>query len=138
MHWWLAEREARAIDPRAIALLQSSRGLATETAAANFLIVRGGTVVSPPRDSVLRGVSLAVTQELCGRLEIPFEEQSISVAECKRADEGLLTGTAFCIAGVRSIDGVELNWPGPVFERLLAGWNDQVGLDIRRQILSNQ
>jgi branched-subunit amino acid aminotransferase/4-amino-4-deoxychorismate lyase len=60
LHWWLAEQEARLADPVASALLLDLDGHVTETAAANFLIVRGGRVLTPPRHSVLEGVSLGV------------------------------------------------------------------------------
>jgi branched-subunit amino acid aminotransferase/4-amino-4-deoxychorismate lyase len=135
LHWWLAEREARATAPGSMALLLNTTGHVTETAAANFLIVRGGTLISPPRESILAGISLAVVEELAGRLGIPMEFRPLTLTECQSADEALLTGTAFCVAGVRSIDGAALPWPGPVLGRLLAAWNAEVGLDLHGQIL---
>jgi branched-subunit amino acid aminotransferase/4-amino-4-deoxychorismate lyase len=135
LHWWLAEREARATAPGSMALLLNTTGHVTETAAANFLIVRGGTLISPPRESILAGISLAVVEELAGRLGITMEFRPLTLTECQSADEALLTGTAFCVAGVRSIDGAALPWPGPVLGRLLAAWNPEVGLDIHGQIV---
>lgn len=138
LHWWLAEREAAHLEPGASALLLDADGHVTETAAANFLLVKDGTLLSPPRDSVLGGISLKVVEELAGKMGIPFAEISLDLAYCQRADEALLTGTSFCVAGVRSINGMALTWPGPVFERLLAAWSEMVGLDIRRQILPDR
>jgi branched-chain amino acid aminotransferase len=135
MHWWIAEQEAKAIDPAAAALLLDATGRVTETAAANFLIVRDGTVVSPPRDSILGGISLRVVEELCGELHVPFAERPLTLPECQTADEALLTSTSFCAAGVRQLDGVTLPWPGPIWRRLLAAWSARVGLDIEGQIL---
>src|SRR5207249_5359782 len=40
MHWWIAEQEAKGIDPAASALLLNATGHVTETSAANFLVVR--------------------------------------------------------------------------------------------------
>jgi branched-chain amino acid aminotransferase len=135
LHWWVAEQEAHAADPAASALLLDADGHVTETAAANFLAVRGGTVVSPPRESVLEGVSLQVVRELCAELGIPFAERRLTPDDCLTADEALLASTPYCVAGVRRIQGVEIPWPGPVWTRLLAAWGGRVGLDIRRQIL---
>lgn len=137
LHWWLAEQEAQQTTPGAVALLLEAAGRVTETALANFLIVRQGTVLSPPRTSILRGISLQVVEELCFELRIPFREQPLSVADCLTADEAMLCGTAFCLAGVRSIDGQTLPWPGPVFERLLAAWSRQAGQDIRAPFLAD-
>jgi branched-subunit amino acid aminotransferase/4-amino-4-deoxychorismate lyase len=137
LHWWLAERQARDIDPHASALLTDRDDHVTETAAANLLIVRGGVVLTPPRTSVLNGVSLQVTEELCRQIGVGFEERQLTRADCRTADEAMLSSTPYCLAGVRSFDGVSLPWPGPVYERLLASWNELVGFDLRRQILSN-
>lgn len=134
LHWWLAEREVRAADPSASALLLDTSGHVTETAAANFLVVKNGVVLSPPRESVLGGISLRVVEELCGQLGIRFEERPLGVYDCLTADEALLTSTPYCLAGVSRINGVALPWPGPLWQRLLAAWSDLVGIDIRSQI----
>jgi branched-subunit amino acid aminotransferase/4-amino-4-deoxychorismate lyase len=136
MQWWIAEQQAREVDPAAWALLLDESGHVTETAAANVLIVRNGAVISPPRTMILNGISLRVVEELCGELAIPFSERALTLAECQAADEAILTGTAFCMAGVRSMDGVELRWPGPVTQRLLAAWSERVGVTIDRQFLA--
>src|SRR5262249_58934036 len=49
LHWWLADREAHLAEPGSTALLLDLDGHVTETAAANFLIVQGGKVLTPPR-----------------------------------------------------------------------------------------
>ena len=134
LHWWLAEREARRADPVASALVLDTEGHVTETAAANFLLVRDGIVYTPPRDTVLAGISLRVTEELCKELKIGFEERHLSLDDCLAADEAMLSTTPFCLAGVSRINGVPLPWPGPVFETLLAGWDSCAGLNVRRQI----
>jgi branched-subunit amino acid aminotransferase/4-amino-4-deoxychorismate lyase len=138
LHWWLAERQARSIRPGTTALLLDDTGHVTETAASNFLLVQDGAVVSPPRSSILNGVSLLVVEELCRGLAIPFVERSIAPADCRRASEALLSSTPYCVAGVAEIDGQPIPWPGPVFRRLLDAWSGAVGVDIARQILSSR
>jgi branched-chain amino acid aminotransferase len=135
LHWWLAEQAARQREPGGIALLLDEDDHVTETAGANFLLVKGGTVFSPPRGAILGGVSLRVTEELCRGAGIPFVEKALGVEECRQADEALLTSTPYCLAGVRSVEGVSLTFPGPVYRRLLEGWNRLVQCDIQRQIL---
>jgi branched-subunit amino acid aminotransferase/4-amino-4-deoxychorismate lyase len=138
LFWWLAEQEAHTADPLASALLLDAESHVTETAAANFLIVRKGAVLTPPRSSVLPGVSLAVVEELCADLGIPFAEQILGPTDCYDADEALLASTSFCLAGVSRIDDRPLPWPGPVWQRLLTAWGDRVGLDIARQIFAHR
>jgi branched-subunit amino acid aminotransferase/4-amino-4-deoxychorismate lyase len=138
MHWWLADREARQLRPGAIALLLDEHGFVTETAAANFLLVHDGTVLSPPRASVLGGVSLLVVEELCRDLGVPISERQLTLDDCLRADEAWLTSTPYCLAGVRQINDTPLAWPGQLLQSFLSAWGDRVGMDIRRQILANR
>jgi branched-chain amino acid aminotransferase len=136
LHWWIADRQARAAGPPgAVALLTDGPGgPVTETALGNFLIVKDGTVRTPPRDRVLDGVSLRVVAELCRDLGVPLVEQMLSLDDCAAADEAMLCGTAFCLAGVRSVAGRPLPWPGPLTQRLLAAFSLKVGVDIAAQM----
>ena len=129
--WWITSHMA----PQTV-LLTDSDGFITETAVANFLIVKDSSVISPPRDSILNGISLLTVEEICRELEIPFQGRQLTLNDCMEADEALLTGTAFCVAGVSQLNGQNIPWPGKIFERLLEAWNQRVGLDVRAQILS--
>jgi branched-subunit amino acid aminotransferase/4-amino-4-deoxychorismate lyase len=136
--WWIAEQEVQRVEPGAIALLLDMHGKITETASANFLLVREGLVLSPPRESILGGISLLTVKELCAELKLPFEERPLTLCDCLDADEAFLSGTSFCLAGVSRINGTSLTWPGPIFERLLNAWCQRVGVDIRQQICSGR
>ncbi len=135
MHWWLAQQEVQAKEPGSQALFLDLEDHVSETAAANFLIVRKGVVVSPPRRNILEGISLVMVRELCGELGIGFEEDNLKVADCQAADEAFLSSTPYCLAGVRQLNGKLLPWPGPVFQRLLEAWSQKVDMDIRGQIM---
>jgi branched-chain amino acid aminotransferase len=126
---WIADHEARRIEPGASALLLDADGFITETVVANFLIVRGGAVLSPPRDAILNGVSLQV---------VPFEERRLTVEDCRNADEAMLAGTSYCLAGVRRVAGADLSMQSPIRLLLINEWSRRVGVDIERQILSHR
>jgi branched-chain amino acid aminotransferase len=134
----LAEQQARETERGAVALLLDQEDRVTETAGANVLIVKGGTVVSPPRATILNGISLQVVEELCGENGIPFAETMLRVDDCLAADEAMLASTPYCIAGVSRINGESMAWPGPVFKKLLSAWGNRVGLDIAGQILAQR
>jgi branched-chain amino acid aminotransferase len=140
LHWWVAERRLRAEGhpPGTLALLRDSwDGDLAETAIGNFLYVKDGVVRTPRRKFVLEGISLRVVEELCGELGIPFSEDRVMLDDVRAADEAMLCGTAFCLAGVRQLQVWTLPWPGPVYTRLLRAWSSRVGVDIARQILPN-
>jgi branched-subunit amino acid aminotransferase/4-amino-4-deoxychorismate lyase len=135
MHYWLADREVHAVHPGASAVLVDQHGRLTETAAANILLVKGGVVLSPPRDTILGGISLDVVQQLCRECNIPFVEQSLTNDDAQTADEMMLTSTPYCLCGVSRFNGVSVPWPGQVWRRLFHAWSHRIGLDIEGQIL---
>lgn len=138
MHWWLADQAVQRTHPGAHALLLDLDGHVTETASSNFLIVKDGKVISPPREIVLDGVSQRVVSEICTNLGIDWTYRDISLTDCYEADEALLTCTSYCIAGVRSINEHEFPWPGAMLKRLVEAWSTDVGMDIHGQITSQR
>ena len=137
IHFYLADKEARRIDPAATALLVDLNGNVTETAAANLLIVEGGTIVSPPAVQILPGISRATVRNLAGKLGIPFCERTLQVFDVQRTAEVFLTSTPYCLMPVTQVNGTAVGkgQPGPVFKRLAEAWSQEVGLDIGHQIV---
>jgi branched-subunit amino acid aminotransferase/4-amino-4-deoxychorismate lyase len=140
MHYYLADQEARLVDPDAAALLLDLDGNVTETSGSNFLIVEQGAVVSPTTRNILPGVSRAMVVELCGKLGIPFVERDFQVYNMLNADEAFTSSTPYCLLPVTRINGAPIadGNPGPMFKRLLAAWSQEAGLDIEAQILASE
>jgi branched-chain amino acid aminotransferase len=144
MDWHIAQQQLRAnAPPDVVALLTDSpNGNITETAFATFMAVIDGALTFPPWGTVLDGISQRVTFELCGTLGIPTTDRPVPVSDVPRMSEAVLTGTGFCIAGVRELhpwgwagghSAYRPAWPGPVFRKLLAAWSDLVGVDVEKQ-----
>jgi branched-chain amino acid aminotransferase len=143
MLWHIADHKARAISgkPSAFGITTTGTGpgdTLTETGIGHFLVVIDGTVTIPPRDAVLDGISLRVTEELCRAAGVPFAEAHIPATRSLEGREAMLAGTGFCLAGVRELflsntEPVRFDWPGPVFRTLLAAWSDRVGVDVAKQ-----
>src|SRR5262249_12710300 len=91
LNYFLAEAEARQMDAAASALLLDLDGNVTETAAANFLMVKDGTILSPTPRNILPGISRAITLELADALGIPWYERDISLTQAEAADEAFIT-----------------------------------------------
>jgi len=137
MHYYLADIEARAVDPDAVALMLDLSGNVTETSIANFMIIQDGTIMSPTLKNSLAGVSREVVIELAQELGIPFVERDFQVGEVLDADEAFITTTPYCIAPVTYINKQEIanGRPGRIFRKLLEKYSDRVGIDIERQML---
>lgn len=136
MHYYLADRQAREIDPHGRALLLDEQGFVTEATTASLIIVEDGpTVVSPPHEKILPGISVAVVAELAAKLGIPFVERDLKPDDVSAANEILLAGTTPCLLPVTRFNGRPITSPrpGPVFRRLIEAWSELVGVDIVAQ-----
>jgi branched-subunit amino acid aminotransferase/4-amino-4-deoxychorismate lyase len=138
LHYHLADREAAAVEPGSRAVLAHLDGRISETSTANIAVVVAGQIITPPPADALGGVSLAQTRRLAERLGITWHERSLMAADLAAADEILLTSTPSCLLPATRFEGrpVGPGGPGPVYRRLLAAWNDAVGLDIVAQARS--
>ena len=137
IHWYLADQDARAIDPRSAALLVDFDGHITETSTANFFIVKDGAIRTPRAANTLDGISRRVVFELAGELGIDCDFANLKPEDAYTADEAFLSSTTCCLMPVASIDGHAPGSPipGSVYMRLMDAWNERVGLHIIGQIM---
>ncbi len=135
LHWYLADREAHAIDPAAVALLQNADGHLTETNSGNFFIVTGGTIRTAREADSLPGISQQFVRELAMELAIPYEVGDITLTAALAAEEAFVTSTTYCVLPVTRLNrqAIGTGSPGSVTLALLRRWSEQVGLDIVEQ-----
>ena len=136
MHYFLADREVRRIDPAAQALMLDQQGHVCETPTANIVAYfHQQGLVSPPREAILPGISLMYLQSLAQQLSIPITFETLAVDQLLAADEILLTGTSMCLQPVVTLNDqpVGSGRPGEVYQSLLSQWSRSVGVDIRAQ-----
>ena len=136
MHYYLADRDAAQVESDARALLLDENGFVTETSTANLLIFRSSEgLLSPPGDKILHGISLAVLMEMARRLDISVAERDLTPEDVASADEVLIGSTPLCVLPVTRFNGRPIGdgKPGDAFRRLLAAWNELVGLDLAAQ-----
>lgn len=139
LHWFLAEKQAHAVDLRAVTLLLDLDGNVTECSGANIVILQGRTIVSPTRRNILWGVSLQTVCELAPALGLNFVERDFQPYDIANADEAWLTTTPYCLAPCTRINRTPIAdaKPGPVYRQMAAAWSQHVGLDITAQVLTS-
>ena len=134
----LADREVKAQNPTAWAVLLDVNGNLSEGQGSNIFLARDGRLQTPRERYVLPGVSRQATIDLARRLDIPFEENDLDLYDAYTADECFLTSTSLCICGVRSLNGRTFaagQVPGPVTRRLTDAYKELVGCDFVAQYL---
>jgi branched-chain amino acid aminotransferase len=134
----LADREVKAHNPDAWAVLLDLNGNLAEGQGSNIFLVRDGVLLTPRERFVLPGVSRQTVIELAGQVGIPSTEADLDLFDAYTADECFLTSTSLCICAVRSINGRSLGSgavPGPVTRRLTEAYQQLVDCDFVTQYL---
>jgi branched-chain amino acid aminotransferase len=134
----LADREVKAQNPEAWAVLLDTNGNLSEGLGSNIFLVRDGGLLTPRERYVLPGVSRQATIDLTRQLSLAFAEQDIDLYDAYTADECFLTSTSLCICGVRSLNGRSFaagKPPGPVTQRLTDAYKELAGCDFVAQYL---
>jgi len=118
------------------ALLLDVDGFITEGTGDNFFIIKDGTIITPEGRNILRGISRAYIFELGKQLNLNVVEKNIEPYDVYTADEAFMTATPFCMLPVTKLNGVAIGngRVGNLFNKLLAQWSKNVGVDIKAQI----
>ncbi len=136
LHWFLADKQARKIDPSAGSLLLDHHDRVTETSSGNFFIVRDGVICTPSPEIALGGVSQMVVLELAEKLGIDYTACDLFAADVLDADESFTSSTPYCLLPVTRFNAKPIGdgQPGPVFAQLVYAWQQLVGVDIINQM----
>ena len=121
LHWSLAAQRRTA--PGNVPVLLDQFGGSPDTAIGSVLAVVDDTVLRPQRGTVLESIGLKIAEEKCRDFGIAFAEFGGDWRPVfARADEVLICGSAFGIAGVRQVGVSEYAWPGKVLRALEKVW----------------
>lgn len=128
LHYYLADRIAREIDPEALGVVVDADGSVTETSTAAVGAIIDGQWVSPPADQVLPSVSEAIVEEVVERLGIDRTRRTLFPAELREADEVWLMGTDTGLFFANRVDGHRIGdgRPGPVFQTVLPHFDARI------------
>lgn len=134
----LAEMEAKLVDPAAQSVILDIDGNVAENKGGNVFCVSKGVIKTPTTVNCLAGVSRATVLELADSLGIPAQETVLQPYDLATADEMFFTSTPYCIMPATRFNGYTIGEGavGPVTRRLLAAWNDLVGMDIAGQAIA--
>ncbi len=128
----IGEHEAKAVNPKAWAVLLDVNGNLAEGIGSNIFIVRDGVLLTPRERYVLPGVSRQTALDLAKKLGIPSEEADLDFYDAVTADEAFITSSSWCICPASSINGRRIGGgtvPGPVTKRLMDAYVELVGCD---------
>ena len=103
------------------------------------MIYKDGKVYSPRSRNILWGISLKVLTEILAEMGIPFIEEDIMVFDAINADEAWLTTSPYCIAPVKSLNGIEIgDGKHDMWRKILDRWSAAVGKDLYSEITDSK
>jgi branched-chain amino acid aminotransferase len=101
-------------------ILLNDQGRVAEFVGSGLLMVRDGTVVTPPAsEGAFESITVKIVEALARDMGIPFERRPIDHTELLVADELASAGSLNDIVLVTSVDGLALG-PSPILGRLQA------------------
>ena len=124
-----------AADHGAVETVMFRDGWLTEASASNVLVVRGGTIVAPPKDhQILPGITYDATLEFAREAGMAMEIRPVRREEALAADEMWLSSSTKEVLAVTSVDGSPFagGEPGPMFRRMYAAFQSHKPAASRR------
>lgn len=103
------------------AIVLNGRGKAGEGSVANLVMVREGTLITPPvSGDILEGINRRAVLELARDLDIPTVEREIDRTELYAADELFLCGTRVQLGWIATVDWRQVGGGqrGPITSRI--------------------
>ena len=132
----LADREVRAQDAQAWAVLLDHDGNLAEGLGSNIFFVRDGELLTPRARFVLPGISRETVVDLAGEEGLTVHESDLDLFDAFTSDECFLTSTSLCMVPVSSLNGRPIGdggVPGPVTARLMEAYKRLLDFDFVAQ-----
>ncbi|MBF0423940.1 MAG: branched-chain amino acid transaminase [Magnetococcales bacterium] len=110
------------------ALLLDTEGYVAEGSGENIFILHGKTLITPPLDSALAGITRDTVMTLAAEMGYPVIQERFPRDDVYCADEAFFTGTAAEITPIRELDGRKIGAgiAGPVTKAIQTRFFDVV------------
>ncbi len=111
-------------------LLANNDGYITEGSRSNVFFVKGDTIITPPIEKVLGGITRQILLTISKDLRIPVIEKLIAIDNLSTFDGAAITGTSPGILPIASIDNLNFNVKLPLIHSLIDRYNNAIETDI--------
>ncbi|MBN1881514.1 MAG: aminotransferase class IV family protein [Deltaproteobacteria bacterium] len=104
-------------------LLESADRFLTEGSKHNVFLVDHDTLITPPENDVLPGITRMKVIQIAARLDIPLIETRVHRRDLGGFDAAFLTGTSAKLLPIHTIDGRSFRVDHPQVRRLMAEYD---------------
>ncbi|MCK5821081.1 MAG: aminotransferase class IV family protein [Bacteroidales bacterium] len=123
------------------AILVNQEGYMTEGSRSNLFGVQNGTLITPPLEQVLPGITRQVIIKLAFENSLPLKEARIHKSELDQFEAFFISGTSPGILPVRKIEAINYSPRNSIIEKLSALYKKAIEIDIdqtAKNIWNNQ
>ena len=106
------------------ALLLDDNGCIVEGTRTNFFCIRSRTLISPPEEKILLGVTRKAMLHVALKNNFTLEEREIQWSDIQGSDGAFITSTSSKIIPVRSIDGQTMAGPPSALRELMRAFDE--------------
>lgn len=107
-------------------LLLDQKQCITEGSRSNLFCIRKGTLVTPPLEQVLPGITRKEIFQIARENRIPVIEERIHPADLAQMEAVFLTGTSPKILPISSVDGQPFPPDHPLMNRLMSLYDQRI------------
>lgn len=95
-------------------VFRSVNGDLAEGTTQSLFVIRGGTIMLPPLDTVLDGITRRAVLDVAKHLGHPIEIRPVAWDDVRSADELFLSSTNAQVLPISRLDDIDFVAPGPV------------------------
>jgi len=111
-------------------LLANNDGYITEGSRSNVFFFKEDSILTPPIETVLGGITRQILLTISKDLRVPVIEKLIALDNLSAFDGAAITGTSPGILPIASIDNQKFNVKLPLINSLIDRYNNAVEKDI--------
>lgn len=111
-------------------LFENNKGELTEGSRSNIFGVQKNTLITPPLDQVLPGITRDLIIKILVSQKISFQEEPIPRKAISSFEGFFITGTSPGVLPVRIIEGQTFNPEHPIIQRLIRSYHEAVQQNI--------
>ena len=115
-------------------LLQNSDGFITEGSRSNIFFIKGQTVITPPENDVLMGITRTNIIKICKQNGINIIEKKIHYSEISEMDSAFISGTSLKVLPVKAIDKYTFNTKNSVLKDIMKLYDSLIEKYIKERL----
>ncbi|GAA0177275.1 aminotransferase class IV [Clostridium sediminicola] len=107
-------------------VLVDDNGSILEGSKSNIFMIQGETVITSPKEKVLKGITREIIYELCKENNITIIEKAINLKDLYKLDAMFISGTSPKVLPISSLDGTKYSTENEILKLIVDEYNKKI------------